>query len=466
MEEEVKNAVLTTSTMANFNNMMFSNSIKGLISKKRNRYKQDGFDLDLTYIRHNIIAMGYPASNIEGKVIRNHIDDVVKLLDSKHKDHYKIYNLCSERSYDATKFHNRVKMFPFDDHNPPKIDLIRPFCVDVHEWLTANSENVAAVHCKAGKGRTGTMICCYLLHSQIYETADDALSFYGNTRTQDKKGVTIPSQVRYIRYYESMIREHLVYSSVSLYVTELKLEPPPTLTSAQGGSLYFTISSANFKKKCKSIVQEVRKGDVKCLTLKVDACVPITGDIKIELYSKSPLKKKQFQFWFNTFFVRDEWSGQTTACCTSPVVAAAAASSDLNGYSGQNGGGGAATTANVGILHSQVPLSASNNCSSSSSSSNTGETLVLTLTKSELDNLNKKDKQNKTFSADFKIMLLLRRPSKNIWMPAQQEGMGQHVIQDSPSGSSEGDSSDGDDDDEAWDSGECSHLVVDKPYDD
>jgi phosphatidylinositol-3,4,5-trisphosphate 3-phosphatase/dual-specificity protein phosphatase PTEN len=257
--------------------------------------------------------MGYPAENVEG-MYRNKMSDVVRFLDTKHPDHYKVYNLCSERVYDKCKFHGRVSHYPFEDHNAPPIELMRPFCEDVAEWLQSHPDNIVAIHCKAGKGRTGVMICAFLLHAGLHRTAEDALRFYGEARTKNSKGVTIPSQARYVGYYETLLRKQWTYVPRTLLLQAILLHTTPHFNKDHGCNPVFTIKMKNVKiYASKALVDpplvghreestSTQQGTVVKMPLSYP--LPVCGDIKVELFHKQPLtKEKMCHFWFNTFFV-------------------------------------------------------------------------------------------------------------------------------------------------------------------
>ena len=49
------------------------------------------------------------------------------------------------------------------------------------------------------------MIVSYLIFSGLCQTTEEALAHYASQRTLNNKGVTIPSQIRYIKYFESFL---------------------------------------------------------------------------------------------------------------------------------------------------------------------------------------------------------------------------------------------------------------------
>ncbi|KAI7990274.1 Phosphatidylinositol 3,4,5-trisphosphate 3-phosphatase and protein-tyrosine-phosphatase PTEN2A [Camellia lanceoleosa] len=139
-----------------------------IVSQNKRRYQEGGFDLDMTYITENIIAMGFPAGDMSSGFFG--------FVEGK----YKVYNLCSERLYDAPLFEGKVASFPFDDHNCPPIELITLFCQSAYTWLKEDILNVVVVHCKAGMARTGLMISNLLLFLKRYVKYFERLLTYFN----------------------------------------------------------------------------------------------------------------------------------------------------------------------------------------------------------------------------------------------------------------------------------------------
>jgi len=197
----------TTSTMPT--PLARRGTIRTLVSKKKKRYTEDGFDLDLSFVTDRLIAMGFPAVGIEA-CYRNPASQVRSLLARLAREGHqcKVYNLCAEAS--RTYSPALLGLSPTScerhgtyDHCPCPLALIAPFCRSVDAYLAEDASHVIAVHCKAGKGRTGMMLCMYLVWSGQCASGAESARLYGERRTRNGKGVTIPSQHRYIRYTEA-----------------------------------------------------------------------------------------------------------------------------------------------------------------------------------------------------------------------------------------------------------------------
>ncbi|XP_065889598.1 uncharacterized protein [Dysidea avara] len=284
-------------------------NLRGMVSKQKKRYQDSSYDLDLSYITNQIIAMGFPSEGAES-MYRNKLSSVVSFLESKHRYHYKLYNLCSERVYAACKFKNRVAYYPFDDHSAPPLMLIEAFCIDVVAWLKLDERNVAVVHCKAGKGRSGCMIAAYLLYSKSCETAEEAMKFFGEMRTHNGKGVTIPSQRRYVQYVEKVLSSpDLSFSSKSLrLLSKVVMHTVPNFDTAGGCNPYIVIicnhEEIYTSKKPDSSVEKKRHENF----VVWQCAVTLSGDVRVEFWDHDRFSDDDLMccFHFNTLLIDND----------------------------------------------------------------------------------------------------------------------------------------------------------------
>ncbi|XP_035827382.1 phosphatidylinositol 3,4,5-trisphosphate 3-phosphatase TPTE2 [Aplysia californica] len=292
-----------------------------MVSQNKRRYQKDGFDLDLCYITERVIAMSFPSKGVMA-LYRNPVAEVARFFNTKHGGHYRIYNLCSERDYNETLFFNNVERVYIDDHNVPKLREMLEFTANAREWMAADKTNVIAIHCKGGKGRTGTMICTWLIDCGLLESAQESLEYFGDRRTDLSKGSTFqgvetPSQSRYVEYYEKLKNEfnRQLPPKKVLKITSIKIIGIGSVGAGDGSELFMELRQDGLLIfECNLGTQvncEVLKyTDDDSIVLNLQNCPNIQGDIKIMFKTESkkiPIgyDKCPFYFWFYTSFIED-----------------------------------------------------------------------------------------------------------------------------------------------------------------
>ncbi|XP_057963683.1 phosphatidylinositol 3,4,5-trisphosphate 3-phosphatase and protein-tyrosine-phosphatase PTEN2A [Malania oleifera] len=130
------------------------------------------------------------------------IGTLTKGLVDSSKNAVKAVQVKARHVVSQNKRRYQLASFPFDDHNCPPIQLIISFCQSAYSWLKEDIENVVVVHCKAGMARTGLMISSLLLFLKFFPTAEESIDYYNQKRCVDGKGLVLPSQIRYVKYFE------------------------------------------------------------------------------------------------------------------------------------------------------------------------------------------------------------------------------------------------------------------------
>ncbi|OCK76795.1 hypothetical protein K432DRAFT_335045 [Lepidopterella palustris CBS 459.81] len=198
-----------------------ANLLRQIVAGPRARHPEAG--LDLCYVTDRIIATSGPSGTYPQRAYRNPLDSLIKFLDYKHRDNWAIWEFRAEGTgYPDSEVYNRVYHYPFPDHHPPPFALIPHIMASMRNWLHENEKRVVVVHCKAGKGRSGTASCSYLISEEGWKV-EDALQRFTERRMRPGfgAGVTIPSQLRWIGYVDRWAKHGKIYVERQVEVLEV-----------------------------------------------------------------------------------------------------------------------------------------------------------------------------------------------------------------------------------------------------
>ncbi|OAP59517.1 hypothetical protein AYL99_06815 [Fonsecaea erecta] len=187
--------------------------LRQIVAGPRARHPEAG--LDLCYVTDYIVVTSGPSSVWPRKAYRNPLDQLVGFLDRKHGEDWAIFEFRAEGTgYPDSEVYNRIHHFPWPDHHPPPFAIIPNVMAAMRNWIQRLDEDgekskdkdkkrVAVIHCKAGKGRSGTVACSYLISEEGWKK-EEALQRFTMRRMRPGfgLGVSIPSQLRWVGYVD------------------------------------------------------------------------------------------------------------------------------------------------------------------------------------------------------------------------------------------------------------------------
>lgn len=280
------------------------------VAVPKKQYFTGSSTLDLAYIAPNLIVCSMPTTDYVKGFYRMWLPDLLDFLEEKHPGDWRIWNFQAEKSgYGDGEVGGHVEHFAFPDHNPPPFEMLPLIVSSINKFLNSAPNKVAVLHCKQGKGRSGTIACAYLM-AAYNMTFEQVTGVFTKNRMRPKfgQGISILSQRRYLRYMHDFV--HVLnhqYRPIEVQINEVKI-----WRSVYGD---IDVRFCKYSESGTSIVSvyEFSEADVahrspECIVLSPRVPLRLPADICMSFQhalmvgGTIPVVHSSAYTWFNTFF--------------------------------------------------------------------------------------------------------------------------------------------------------------------
>lgn len=174
-----------------------------------------------------------------------------------------------------------------------------------------------------GKGRTGTMICAWLVYNGHFDESAEVLEYFGDRRTDTSigtkyQGVETPSQARYIDYFSQIITQFdgKIPEKKTIKLETINIEGISKIGKGNGSDMACIILidrehlfHLNFGSETNCTAFYNREEDMLIIT--PFNCPLLIGDVRFKFHCHSSKVPKgyescAFYFWLNTSFVNEK----------------------------------------------------------------------------------------------------------------------------------------------------------------